>query len=749
MLKRLYADLGMKLSSLRSYDFSGSPLATVQAIVQKLNEHPDFPGVLILQDGTCVGMVSRARCFEFLSRPFAREIYLKTSLADFSAQVGIQPLVLPDELRVDQAVQTALSRPPEQVYDPIVIHSGEQGFRLVDMHDLLMAQSELLRDANRRIEKQVAFEQKLSNTLESEEVFDLTLGNLADILPHDQAAILLLVDHQLNLAAKRGFSETISPEELSASLVRLVNQAECMQSREATLVAGSLHLDDRDAGNAHALPVSWLTVPLIHAESVIGFLVLGRRIIPGQWGSPANPADPHSAHSTFTPGDLALLSSFTNAITAAIRNAQLHSQVEMLAITDWLTNIHNRRGFFERAQRQVDRSRQSSRALCAMMIDIDHFKLVNDAFGHLVGDQVIRIVAETCHKGLRELDLLGRFGGEEFMILLPDCHEALALRVAERLRASIADIGVTTERGRVSVTASIGVAEYDPPRDSLDTLLQRADEAMYAAKLSGRNRVILWEESVPGSNQTLSGLKADQEISPFEERSKTMLAESIESIGKAYDEMIESWTHALELRDLETEGHSQRVTDLTLRLARRTGYPEKDLVQLRRGALLHDIGKIAIPDDILLKPGKLTPEEWEIMKMHPQYARDLLLSIHALRDSLEIPYCHHERWDGNGYPRGLKGAEIPLAARLFAVIDVWDALNSDRCYRPAWKKSEARTYIEDQSGKQFDPEVVGAFLGLLDDMGLAGDISTEKAMEPIPWNTALLAAPRATPTSCG
>ena len=182
---------------------------------------------------------------------------------------------------------------------------------------------------------------------------------------------------------------------------------------------------------------------------------------------------------------------------------------------------------------------------------------------------------------------------------------------------------------------------------------------------------------------------------------------------KAYDTTIEGWSRALDLRDKETEGHTQRVTEMTLTLARRFGFNEEDLLHLRRGTLLHDIGKMGVPDNILLKPEPLTEEEWIMMRKHPQYAYDLLKPIAFLGSALDIPYAHHEKWDGTGYPRELKGEEIPLAARLFAVVDVWDALTSDRPYRPAWPEEEALAYIREQSGKHFDPRVVDVFISLL------------------------------------
>jgi HD-GYP domain-containing protein (c-di-GMP phosphodiesterase class II) len=178
----------------------------------------------------------------------------------------------------------------------------------------------------------------------------------------------------------------------------------------------------------------------------------------------------------------------------------------------------------------------------------------------------------------------------------------------------------------------------------------------------------------------------------------------------AYDATIEGWVRALDMRDKETEGHTLRVADMMLDLAREMQISETDLVHVRRGALLHDIGKVGVPDGILLKPGPLTDEEWKIMRCHPQYAYDMLSPIAYLRPAIDIPYCHHEKWDGSGYPRGLKGEEIPLVARIFAIVDVWDALLSERPYRSAWSKKATLDYIRSQSGKHFDPKVVEAFI---------------------------------------
>ena len=192
------------------------------------------------------------------------------------------------------------------------------------------------------------------------------------------------------------------------------------------------------------------------------------------------------------------------------------------------------------------------------------------------------------------------------------------------------------------------------------------------------------------------------------------LQASNQELQEAYQATLEGWVQALDMRDKETEGHTQRVTILTERLARAMGVDGVELINIIRGALLHDIGKMAIPDGILLKPGKLTDEERTLVQKHPQYAYDMLKRIDFLLPAIDIPYCHHEKWDGTGYPRGLKGAEIPFAARIFPVIDVWDALISDRPYRKGLPHDEVKEHFKADSGKHFDPRMVEAFLAMED-----------------------------------
>ncbi len=187
-----------------------------------------------------------------------------------------------------------------------------------------------------------------------------------------------------------------------------------------------------------------------------------------------------------------------------------------------------------------------------------------------------------------------------------------------------------------------------------------------------------------------------------------------DELTRAYDATIEGWARALDLRDHETEGHFRRVTEMTVRLAQTLGIGDSEIVHIRRGALLHDIGKVAVPDVVLLKPGPLNDEEWAVMRQHPVWAYEMLAPIEFLHPALDIPFCHHEKWDGSGYPRGLSGENIPLAARLFALVDVWDALSSDRPYRRAWPEGRVLDHLSSLSGTHFEPRLVEAFLRLLE-----------------------------------
>jgi PAS domain S-box-containing protein/putative nucleotidyltransferase with HDIG domain len=295
-------------------------------------------------------------------------------------------------------------------------------------------------------------------------------------------------------------------------------------------------------------------------------------------------------------------------------------------------------------------------------------------------------------------------------------------RLPHRIPLGVGHVGRAALEGEVVHVADL---THDPGTDPEFTLREGlVSERAYPLFAKGRLLGVLaaftrrpWDLA-PEEEEFLEALVGQGAIALDNALTFQALQRSQRELEAAYDLTLWGWAKAVELRDQETAGHTERVTELTLRLARALGVPEEDLEHLRRGAILHDVGKLALPDAILLKPGPLTEEEWAVMKKHPVYAYEWLSGIPFLRKALDIPYAHHERWDGSGYPRGLQGEAIPLSARIFAVVDVYDALTSDRPYRKAWPKEKALAYLEEQAGRQFDPQVVAAFLRLAEEEGL-------------------------------
>ncbi len=505
--------------------------SSIVEVTSIFKQMPVLPGVIVLEGKKCVGMISRERCFEALGRPYGVELFLKKTVAEFLRKNGGTALVFDEKTSIREAVNRALQRKTDELYDPIVVAiSRNRQYHLVDMRTLLKAQSDIL--------------------------------------------------------------------------------------------------------------------------------------------------------------------------------SNLVVEVEKLSILDPLTNLLNRRGFFSQARKYVDKARKEESEIAVMMVDIDLFKTINDIYGHQIGDRVIQTIAQEIMQSVRDTDITGRYGGEEFIGMLIDVSEEEAIHIADRLRQRIESLIIQTEFYNINVTVSIGLCHIHAGTTGMESLFSRADKALYEAKTSGRNRVILWKNSSPYSHQGIRTV-ANNHVVIVDQNADISV----------YDETVESWARALEMRDKETEGHAQRVITLAVRMANQMQLSPEECEDIRRGALLHDIGKIAIPDSILFKMDRLTEEEWEVMKMHPVYAYNFIAPIKMLKNVMDIPYCHHEHWDGSGYPRGLKGDEIPLAARIFTLVDVWDALTTDRCYRPAWTKEAVIQYFIEQSGLLFDPSLVPVFLGIIQQNG--------------------------------
>jgi two-component system cell cycle response regulator len=379
------------------------------------------------------------------------------------------------------------------------------------------------------------------------------------------------------------------------------------------------------------------------------------------------------------------------------RNQSLHllnARLGKQATTDPLTGLPNHRALVERLDIALAKA-QATHASCALIfIDIDRFKTVNDRYGHVVGDQVLSRFGKLVQESLPAGACVGRWGGEEFVALLPHSASAEALTIAERIRARV-DRHRLTSKGEMNVTCSLGVASYPQDASTREGLLMSADKAMYAAKRLGRNQVRLAHEPL-----VLALGMSEAEPEPPTGEEAEMLA------------VVDSLLTALEMRDDYTSQHSRRVSALSLKLALMLGLSGAEACVVSLGGLLHDLGKIGVPDDILLKESCLTDDEYACMAQHPLTGAEIVAQIPHLQAVAAIVRAHHEHMDGSGYPAGLRGEEIPLGARIVAVADAYDAQISNRAYHSGCAPIEAIRELLRGAGTQFDPQVVGMLVRL-------------------------------------
>ena len=364
--------------------------------------------------------------------------------------------------------------------------------------------------------------------------------------------------------------------------------------------------------------------------------------------------------------------------------------LQSLATTDPLTGLANHRAIAQHLEDEMERASRYAHPFALLFCDLDHFKAINDTYGHSSGDTVLQIFARTILATLRQHDIVGRWGGEEFLMVLPEMQEADALQSAERIRAAIASQDFSLD-ALSHVTCSIGVACY--PRDGTQqkTLLDAADRAMYVAKQSGRNQVC-------NASQVAIALVPQVATSTHAPH----LAETVYAL-----------VALLEARDAYTGEHTQTVGHLMEEVALHMHCDVTEAHSIGLAGCLHDIGKVAIPDAILQKPGKLTTEEWHLMRTHPAIGAEMVARFPNLDLFTAIIRSHHEAWDGQGYPYGLAGTAIPLGGRIAAVVDAYNAMTTNRPYQSARTPEAAQAELQRCAGSQFDPEVVAAFLQVL------------------------------------
>ncbi|MFL5698853.1 MAG: amino acid permease [Ktedonobacteraceae bacterium] len=394
---------------------------------------------------------------------------------------------------------------------------------------------------------------------------------------------------------------------------------------------------------------------------------------------------------------------------------RLYREHALAAVTDAVTGLPNHRAVMSRLEEEVSRCQRTNDSCAVLFIDLDHFKWVNDTWGHRAGDAILHEIAGRLRATLRLEDFVGRYGGEEFAVVLTDADNESAHQTAERLRETIAGEPSTwmaedTQLAvPIAVTGSIGIAVYSLHGVTREELVENADRAMYKAKHSGRNCVCI----VDSNNVTsLVGTK-NEDMSTASQRSED---KALPGPRDNLIQAVQALTAAASVHDQGTDDHAHRIIQLAEATARILKQPEEEFQLLHLAALLHDIGKIGIPDAILHKPGPLSNEEWIIMRRHPEIGRQILEQTGGVFQHLaSIVVAHHERWDGHGYPRGLAAEAIPITARILSVVDAYDAMISRRPYREPLSVAEARAELQHCAGSQFDPSVVTAFLQVLDE----------------------------------
>lgn len=424
-----------------------------------------------------------------------------------------------------------------------------------------------------------------------------------------------------------------------------------------------------------------VVIPIKSRSEVIGLLMLSRK----------------DSNTAYNMGDIDLLTYLGASTGVAIDNARLYSRSQTEAMTDSLTKLRNHRYFHRSLQEEIEKL--GSGELSLLMIDLDLFKLFNDLYGHVEGDNALETVATILTRNVGQKGIVCRYGGEEFTVLLPRYDTKMAYDLAEKIRKDIEktffSMNDVTQR---FLTASIGVCTYPYAAPNTEELLKRADIAMYTAKNSGKNKTVIYTPEIRMTETSLQGMMSTSG-----------------SMKPNFAATIYALTAAIDAKDHYTFGHSQKVAEYATILASKLSLDKSHVELIQEAALLHDIGKIGIPEQILTKTGRLTQEEFDIVKQHVEMSITIIKHLPSMNHVIPAVIGHHERWDGKGYPRGLRCENIPLAARCLAIADAFDAMTSNRPYRNSMTVDAALAEIENNIGTQFDPLLANIFVKLVRD----------------------------------
>lgn len=451
--------------------------------------------------------------------------------------------------------------------------------------------------------------------------------------------------------------------------------------------------------NPYLIKSSSVIFPMISVHKCIGVMLVGQSI------SNIN---------------INLISFLSNYMGLFVHNIQLLEQTSKYANTDTLTSLYNHRGFQEILARELAKAKDNNTCLSIVMFDVNNISKINRELGHAKGDEVIKLIAEKVKQNIRNTDYAGRYGGDEIAIIMPDTSTKDAKYLAEYITYCLSCCFVD-DVGPVKV--SVGISTYPDCSSNQEKLLILAEQAMIISQAKGYKEGMsaiisssdynFWNDIALNSFAEVLAKRHSQIGINFEEELVHKFNNEEIINHNHLMEMATSLAGAIDAKDPYTKGHSTSVSRYSEALARAINLPEHEVERIKIGALLHDVGKIGIPENVLKKPGKLNDEEWEIMKQHPVIGAEKVLEPNeALRDLIPIVKYHHERLDGKGYPEHLKGNEIPLAARIVSVADAYHALVSDRPYRKGMPIEKACAILKEGSGTQWDPDLVRQFISI-------------------------------------
>jgi len=512
----------------------------------------------------------------------------------------------------------------------------------------------------------------ITSSLNIQEIFHGFARELEKVVELDHAMIILIEEGELNVFA-------ISDEEIAS---RWVGRRIPLAGSATELVARnvkSVYEPDLEKGSRFATTEYFrgegvrckVALPLVVRGEVIGTLNVGG-----------------SRPDLYSEKDIRLLESLALQIATPIENAHLYDKAEQRGRVDELTGLFNRRHFEERLKEEVGRHARYASEFSLLMLDLDSFKAYNDMYGHPSGDQLLRRIGAIVRNSIRDSDQAFRYGGDEIVVILPQTSMDDARVVAERIRESVV---AEMEASQLGVTCSIGLASYPSDGVMSGELLDTADTALYYAKNTGGNRTYLSSRILTDPTPAVA----------IDARKSGLSA-------------VYALSAAVDARDHYTYGHSRRVNTYGVALAEAIGLSPDEVSRVSTAALLHDIGKIGVPDRILNKKGKLDDEEWKAIKSHPRLGANIVGNVPSLASCMSGILYHHERWDGAGYPEGLSGEVIPLVSRILAVADAFAAMTSARPYREALEEDQVLERLRQEAGKQFDPHLVEVFIGLVE-----------------------------------